>query len=920
MTVDDGDLQDLSFVWRPEPQTRGAVGLSARYGFLSRPYWPIGQSDPLLDTVSQLDLSAHIAGSERIAVGVNLPIFMSSYGDTQLDDGVYDRDWNGTNMGDLRVTAPIGIVLPDFHSGGFGLSAVPAFTLPIGATNKYLGDGGFSGALSLSPSYSWLGLAQLTAQLGIGGQPSRDLPNRSGGGHLILGVGGGIELHRTLALRGELLHEQSLTAGDDSPAVGAASVRGRYRNGLVWTAGGGLDLQNFTASGPRFFVQLGWVGTRPMDRDIDLDGIVDADDSCRFKEETANGYNDDDGCPDQLAELGIRVMDLLGEPIAGANVGVESVRVRSGGDGWARVKDFIPETEPVILVDAKGYKPQMLRDVTLQPGANSQVVTLDYSPADLQLEVRAADTGLPIDAQLRITGPGNVDSQNTGKDGLHNVPLRPGTWMVAVYADFFEEKRIEVDVEPGVEEIPLEVELKRTGVAISKEEVIGGVRILFDKDSERFDPAWKPFLHDLAQTLLVYEYVDVVVHGHSDDGEKGANLDKKRAEAAVAYLIEEGVAPDRLSVEAHGSTQPAQAEGQPDGANRRVQFTMVPPEHLVIDDVVRFAPGSSELDAQARSVVRSVASELSDNPLWRVEVEGHADASEGDRLIPISMARAEAVKRALIEAGVPARRLRAKARGGTVAASTLALANPRASFQALPLDDLTVEVPFAEGSAELDDKGADRLGAAIRRLKAAEHLRVEVHGHRGAQEDKALSKQRRDAVIEVMIGEGIDGSRLLGIDHGYEKAGPKVAFTLRIQPAVPYLVHFPPGEAAFDVDQIPMVEKLARRLKAWPHARVDLVAYTHTSDGELAAEPQTSDSGGPEGEGDPDPLDPAAVGLASARAYAVKVALQELGVPSRRIRLVTRYAEAGDDLPQPGDDEPDVDEATMGRRVEVRVR
>ena len=46
--------------------------------------------------------------------------------------------------------------------------------------------------------------------------------------------------------------------------------------------------------------------------DKDKDGIPNKFDACKFDAETINGYNDEDGCPDALAKLIVKVVDVVG--------------------------------------------------------------------------------------------------------------------------------------------------------------------------------------------------------------------------------------------------------------------------------------------------------------------------------------------------------------------------------------------------------------------------------------------------------------------------------------------------------------------------------------------------------------------------------------------------------------------------------
>ena len=75
-------------------------------------------------------------------------------------------------------------------------------------------------------------------------------------------------------------------------------------------------------------------------------------------------------------------------------------------------------------------------------------------------------------------------------------------------------------------------------------------------------------------------FLRLEVHGHTDAmGPEGYNaeLSDQRARAAFAYLMDQGVAPDRMRTNGHGSANPAASNRDAQGRarNRRVEFRLV---------------------------------------------------------------------------------------------------------------------------------------------------------------------------------------------------------------------------------------------------------------------------------------------------------------------------------------------------------
>ncbi|MEZ5558585.1 MAG: OmpA family protein [Pseudomonadales bacterium] len=70
------------------------------------------------------------------------------------------------------------------------------------------------------------------------------------------------------------------------------------------------------------------------------------------------------------------------------------------------------------------------------------------------------------------------------------------------------------------------------------------------------------------------------VAGHTDargDSAMNQKLSQRRAEVVVRYLVQSGVAPDKLRAQGYGETQPIADNATPEGraANSRVEFRVL---------------------------------------------------------------------------------------------------------------------------------------------------------------------------------------------------------------------------------------------------------------------------------------------------------------------------------------------------------
>jgi outer membrane protein OmpA-like peptidoglycan-associated protein len=102
---------------------------------------------------------------------------------------------------------------------------------------------------------------------------------------------------------------------------------------------------------------------------------------------------------------------------------------------------------------------------------------------------------------------------------------------------------------------------------------------------------------------------------------------------------------------------------------------------------VNFLPGRATLTPQGREILRDVASQLVENPQYRVQISGHTD-SQGTRLknLKLSLARARTVETFLEANGVPPTQVTAKGFGPDVPVATNKSAAGRAKNRRVELN------------------------------------------------------------------------------------------------------------------------------------------------------------------------------------------------------------------------------------------
>lgn len=125
-----------------------------------------------------------------------------------------------------------------------------------------------------------------------------------------------------------------------------------------------------------------------------------------------------------------------------------------------------------------------------------------------------------------------------------------------------------------------------------------GEKIQFAYDKAEILSESFAILDELAKVIQENPHVqEISIEGHaSDEGEEQHNLllSKARAEAVRAYLINKGVAAERLSATGFGESRPLVSNDSPEGRekNRRVEFNITKQE--VTKEKVEIDPATGE--------------------------------------------------------------------------------------------------------------------------------------------------------------------------------------------------------------------------------------------------------------------------------------------------------------------------------------
>lgn len=104
--------------------------------------------------------------------------------------------------------------------------------------------------------------------------------------------------------------------------------------------------------------------------------------------------------------------------------------------------------------------------------------------------------------------------------------------------------------------------------------------VLFASNSDRIRPESTPTLMGMVEMLGAHEGLRLRIEGHTDaTGEAAYNRDlsERRAQAVKSWLVEQGIAEDRLEAAGLGAADPMADNGTPEGRqkNRRVELVRI---------------------------------------------------------------------------------------------------------------------------------------------------------------------------------------------------------------------------------------------------------------------------------------------------------------------------------------------------------
>ncbi|MCK6572845.1 OmpA family protein [Myxococcota bacterium] len=532
--------------FRPAPGTEGYLtvegALVPEHKTVSPSLWLNYGHDPVLivdddgnvrerivESMTTLNLMAAIGLWDRLELGVDLPVHLTT------GEGVEAENKDGAGLGDVRLLPKVRI-LGARDTTGLGLALALPVSLPTGSDKR-----GMSAAkVTLNPKAIVEGRlgpwVRLAANGGYKWVPSNETLDPADQGTVriqgteigneltygaAVGVHPGTKRYEVFAeLFGAAPAEEVNGNENAKPLELDLAVRHLARNGLATTIGAGTGFVAALGTPDlRVFAGLAWAP--PPVQDQDGDGLADEADKCPAQAEDKDGFEDKDGCPDadNDADTFLDALDKCPNE---------------------------PETRNGFADDDGCPDAEQDRD------GDGLTDSVDKCPAD------------PEDKDAFEDRDGCPDPDND----------RDGVLDAADKCPAEAETKNDFQDEDGCPDTAPQVR-----VTASKLEILD--KVFFDNDKATIKAESFGILDQVAATMNAHpEIKKIRIEGHtSNKGAADHNLDlsKRRAQSVRRYLIEKGVAADRLVAEGFGAQRPLDATDSPaaDEKNRRVEFIIV---------------------------------------------------------------------------------------------------------------------------------------------------------------------------------------------------------------------------------------------------------------------------------------------------------------------------------------------------------
>jgi outer membrane protein OmpA-like peptidoglycan-associated protein len=555
--------------------------------------------DALLNERSVFDFQLGLGLADRFALVAEVPVIVwqEGFDPATPQSPTPTADLVTSGLGDLRITPKVVAVHID-EGYPVGLAFLANTTIPTGGVRSFMGEGNVT--------------VQPMAVFEVASDSVHDAK------YLVRGavnVGGRFKLpdrYRDVEFGSEFVYRVALSArpapvfeigGDLQGHVGGLRPAQVPTEILPWLRFHGFDIAAFTA-GAGFGVNPGLgaadfrlfgaltLGPKfdPLSLDRDGDGIPNKFDACINIPEDHDGFEDDDGCPEDDNDK-----DGLKDPVDACPNDPEDFDNFEDQDGcpdWDNDKDGIQDPN-----DRCPNNPEDLDQWEDQDGCPDPDNDKDGIP-----DVSDACPNAPESVNGFQDQDGCPDEKpfvDTDGDGYEDerdrCPFEPEDFDRFQDEDGCPEPDNDGDgILDVVDQCPMEPETKNnyldedgcpdTGpsrVIVQKEKIVITEKVFFEYNKAIIQPISFELLTEVAGVINDHPRITrIQVEGHTDsDGSDTYNqkLSQARAQAVVDYLIGAGVDSARLVAKGFGESLPIDTNNTADGKakNRRVEFTIL---------------------------------------------------------------------------------------------------------------------------------------------------------------------------------------------------------------------------------------------------------------------------------------------------------------------------------------------------------
>ena len=473
-------------------------------------------------------------------VGFDVPMIAVSAGSAPAGSpGLLSESDLG--IGDIRVVPRVRLFRSrKADDSGMSLALLANFWLPTGDADAYNG-GNFRAEPRLAIDYQTAGELRIAINAGYLIQPTGVIANLTTAGALTYSAGIDLPVAGSFRVVSEIFGSAVIAAGDLSAEELPLEflVAGRLvPDNFTAQLGGGFGvLSGYGSPDLRVLASFGFTPQRNPDRDGD--GILNADDECPAVAEDLDGFQDDDGCPEQdndadgIPDLADECRDEP-EDLDGVEDENGCPDLDNDGDGEIEVPVEVP-----VEVDSDG---------------DGILDSADECAQDAE----------DMDGFEDEDGCPDADNDNDGiADGADACPL-------------------EAEVINGIDDADGCPDDGDTLVQVTSTNIRILETFYFDTNSDVIQQRSYDILEQVAAVLRSTPRIRLVeVQGHTDSTGSGiANLDlsQRRAASVVRFLVERGrIEPSRLRALGYGEELPIGDNNTPSGreTNRRVEFVII---------------------------------------------------------------------------------------------------------------------------------------------------------------------------------------------------------------------------------------------------------------------------------------------------------------------------------------------------------